>query len=364
VSATVADPVARLRAVLSSEDLPAFIVSGRTSVRYLTGYTGSNGVVCLAPGEQRFLTDFRYATSVQGLRERWDVRIVEQELVRSIAAAFGELVGSGLRVGFEASSVSYSAYGVLAAAAAAADCELVPTNGIVERLRAVKTPDEIERIRAAARIADGAYEWLVEQRLCGRTEREVAWGIETRLRELGADDAAFPPIVASASQGALPHGVPRDVVIEAGTLVVVDLGARLDGYRSDCTRTFATGPLPDEATAVYGVVAEAQRQALDLVRPGTPCPDVHAAARQVIDEAGYGALFNHGTGHGIGLDVHEAPRFRGGVAGVLEPGNVVTVEPGVYVPGQFGVRIEDLVVVTDDGREVLSQFPKSLIDAG
>jgi Xaa-Pro aminopeptidase len=364
MSAVAADPVARLRASLAPEGVDALVVSGRTSVRYLTGYAGSNGLVCLAPGEQRFLTDFRYATSVEDLRERWDVRIVEQDLLSSVATGFGELVGSGLRVGFEASDVSYSAYLVLAEAAAAAGCELVPTTGVVERLRAVKTPDEIERIRAAARIADGAYTWLVEQRLCGRTERDVAWGIEMRLRELGADDAAFPPIVASAGQGALPHGQPRDVAIESGTLVVVDLGARLDGYRSDCTRTFATGALTDEARAVYEVVAEAQRQALALVRPGTPCPDVHAAARRVIDDAGYGALFNHGTGHGIGLDVHEAPRFRNGVDGVLEPGNVVTVEPGVYVPGQFGVRIEDLVVVTDDGREVLSQFPKSLIDAG
>jgi Xaa-Pro aminopeptidase len=358
------DPVSRLRSLLAAQGLDAIVVNGPLSVRWLTGYTGSNGLVCVAPDEVRFLTDFRYATSVDPLRASFDVRIVDQDLVAALAGDFASLVGRGLRVGFESQRLTYAGWAALDEAAGAAGSELVPTSGELERLRAVKAPDELERIRAGARITDQVYEWLADRRLVGEKEAALAWEIEARFRDLGAEGAAFPPIVASGSQAALPHGRPRDVAIERGTLVVIDIGARVEGYASDCTRTFATGTLEDEAIAAYEVVLRAEQEALSLVRPGTPCIEVHERARAVIGEAGLLDHFQHGTGHGVGLDIHEEPRFRAGFGGVLEPGNVVTVEPGVYFPGRFGVRIEDLVVVTEGGHEVLSQFQTSLIDAG
>ena len=237
----------------------------------------------------------------------------------------------------------------------------MPCEQVVEDLRAVKDEDEIALIRAGAELCDAIYAWLAEEGLAGRTEREVAWAIERKARELGADGLSFPAIVAAGANGALPHGVPGAIEIERSTLVVLDLGTLVDGYCSDCTRTFATGPSEPQMMDVYETVLRAQEAALALVRPGQECQEVHETARRVIAEAGYGEFFNHGTGHGVGIDMHEEPRFRNGFGGTLEPGNVVTVEPGVYLPGRFGVRIEDLVLVTDDGHDVLTKFPKSLL---
>jgi Xaa-Pro aminopeptidase len=354
----------RLRAAMAEEELDALIVTSPLSVRYLSGYAGSNGLLCVTTGGGALLTDFRYATAVAHLREVWNVQIVDADLVGSLSERCADLFRSGGTIGFESAHLSHHAFQQLAAAASATDAELVPTLGLVEGLRAVKSADELERIARGAAITDEVYEWLADEGLGGRNEREVAWQIAVRFRELGADGPAFRPIVASASQGALPHGEPRDVEIERGTLVVVDMGALVDGYSSDCTRTFTSGPVDSEMKEIYELVLRAEEAALALVRPSTPCVDVDAAARRIIAEAGYGEHFRHGTGHGIGLAVHEEPRFRVGAAGVLEPGNVVTVEPGVYLPGRFGVRIEDLVVVTEGGHEVLSKFPKSLVDAG
>jgi Xaa-Pro aminopeptidase len=354
----------RLRAVMAEQGLDAFLVTSPVSVRYLSGYRGSNGLLCVTPGGGALLTDFRYATAVAHLREAWNVQIVDSNLVASLAERFGDLFRRGESVGFESAHLPHHGFEQLAAAADAAGARLVPTLQEVEALRAVKSADELERITRGAAITDQVYEWLADEGLGGRNERDVAWQIAIRFRELGADGPAFLPIVASATQGALPHGEPRDVEIERGTLVVVDIGALVDGYCSDCTRTFTSGPVDAEMKEVYELVLRAEEAALALVRPGTPCVDVHEAARRIIAEAGYGEHFRHGTGHGIGLAVHEEPRLRGGVDGVLEPGNVVTVEPGVYLPGRFGVRIEDLVAVTEGGHEVLSKFPKSLVDAG
>jgi Xaa-Pro aminopeptidase len=235
---------------------------------------------------------------------------------------------------------------------------------VLEGVRARKSPDEIELIRAGAEINDQVYEWLSAEGLDGTSEREWVRRIADRMRELGAEGPAFDTIVAAGPNGASPHAVPGNDAVERNTLVVVDLGSIVGGYNSDCTRTFATGHTDDEMREVYEVVLRAQEAALALVRPGTRCKDVHEAARAVIGDAGYGDHFNHGTGHGVGIEIHELPRLRDGGSGVLEAGNVVTVEPGVYLPERFGVRIEDLVVVTEDGHDVLSRFPKSLLDVG
>ena len=237
----------------------------------------------------------------------------------------------------------------------------MPCDHLIEDLRAVKDADEIALIRAGGEVCDAIYAWLAEDGLAGREEREVAWAIEQRARELGADGASFSPVVAAGANGAQPHAVPGGVRDRALHARRARPGRAGGGYCSDCTRTFATGPSEPQMMDVYETVLAAQEAALALVRPGQDCQEVHETARRVIAERGYGEYFNHGTGHGVGLDIHEEPRFRNGVGGELVAGNVVTVEPGVYLPERFGVRIEDLVLVTDDGHEVLTQFPKSLL---
>jgi Xaa-Pro aminopeptidase len=231
---------------------------------------------------------------------------------------------------------------------------------MLEDLRAVKDEEELGAIRAAARLADEVVrEVVLDQGLAGRTEREVGRAIQRELRDRGAEPS-FPPIIAAAEHGALPHAEPRDVDIPRDTLVVVDFGALLDGYCSDCTRTFATGEIDDGAREIYELVERAQAEALAAVAPGAECRAVDSIAREIITEAGHGDQFGHGLGHGVGMEVHEEPRLTANAEGDLAPGNVVSVEPGVYVPGEVGVRIEDLVAVTEDGHEVLSSLPKRL----
>jgi len=231
----------------------------------------------------------------------------------------------------------------------------------VENLREVKDAGELAAIRSAQELATAALERILERGLAGRTERDVALDLEQEMREAGAEDPSFPSIVAAGAHGALPHAVPREVDIEPGTLVVIDWGARLDGYCSDCTRTVATGVLDETAAEIYELVRTAQTAALGAVRAGAEGRAVDAVARDMIGEAGHGEHFGHGLGHGVGLEVHEEPRLTKTAEGTLRAGNVVSVEPGVYLPGQLGVRIEDLVAVTDDGAEVFTSFSKELV---
>ena len=242
--------------------------------------------------------------------------------------------------------------------------ELIAAGGAVEGLREVKDRGELAAIREAQALATAALERTLERGLVGRTEREVALDLEREMREAGAEEPSFPSIVAAGPHGALPHAEPRDAQISSGTLVVIDWGARLDGYCSDCTRTIATGELDGEAAEAYELVRGAQAQALAAVRAGAEGRAVDAVARDVIEAAGHGEHFGHGLGHGVGLEVHEEPRLSKSAEGELRAGNVVSVEPGVYLPGRLGVRIEDLVAVTDDGAEVFTTFPKTLVTVG
>ena len=347
----------RVQAVLAEKELDALVVSNMTNVRWVTGFTGTNGLTVVGAEQRDFITDFRYVDQAAAEVQGFEIVKGERTLLGDVAKRL-----SG-RVGFEDAHLSVRTHGKLAELAEGV--ELVPAGDVLEQLRAVKEAAEIEAVRAAAALADDAMEAVVLGRgLAGRTEREVAFELEAEMRRRGAQDPSFPSIIAADAHGALPHAVPREVEIPAGTLVVCDWGARLDGYCSDCTRTFATGPLDDRLEEVYELVRAAQAAALDAVRPGAACRDVDAVAREQIAAGGHGDDFGHGLGHGVGLEIHEEPRLSQQSDGTLEPGNVVTVEPGVYVSGAFGVRIEDLVAVTGTGCEILSRLPKALTVAG
>ena len=343
----------RLGGLVADRELDQLFVSDLVNVRYLTGFTGTNGACLVGPDDLIFFTDFRYTErAAQEVGPEWQQPEAERELVPQIVRRM-----SG-RVGFEDAHLSVRQLARLEAAADD-DVELVPAGDLVEQLRAVKEPEELERIAGAAELADDVYRWATERGLAGRTERDVARACEARLRELGAEPS-FPPIVAAGDNGALPHAEPGDREIGAGELVVLDMGALLDGYCSDCTRTFATGEVDGEAHEVYELVFRAQAAALDAIRAGASGKKVDAVPREMIAEAGHGDHFGHGTGHGVGLEVHEGPRLSTTSEDELAENNVVTVEPGVYLPGRFGVRIEDLVVVTADGHRNLSGLPKEL----
>jgi Xaa-Pro aminopeptidase len=335
------------------KELDQLFISDLVNVRYLTGFTGTNGACLVSRDERVFFTDFRYTERAESeVSPEWERPQAERELIPQIVARMNG------RVGFEDAKLSVRQLARLEAAAGD-DVEFVSAGDLVEQLRAIKEPEELERIAAAAELSDGVYRWALEQGLVGHTEQDVARAVESRIRELGAEPS-FPPIVAAATNGALPHAEPGDRVIGSGEMVVFDMGSELDGYCSDCTRTFATGEPGDEARAVYKLVLSAQEAALEAVRPTAAGKEVDAVAREMITESGYGDRFGHGLGHGVGMEVHEGPRLATTSEDHLFEGNVVTVEPGIYLPGKFGVRIEDLVVVTADGHRNLSGLPKEL----
>jgi Xaa-Pro aminopeptidase len=343
----------RLAGLAAERELDSLLVTNLAHVRYLTGYTGDNGIALVGRGERLFWTDFRYVAQVKQEVHGFERLRGKQDLLGDVAERL-----SG-RVGFDDASLTVKQHARLAELDP--EVELVPAGGLVERLREVKDERELAAIREAVKLADSVIEELPERGLAGRTEREVAIWLERAMVDRGADGVSFPPIVASAAHGALPHAVPRDVEIPRDALVIVDWGCVLDGYCSDCTRTFATGDPGADALAVYELVRGAQAEAREAVRAGADCRAVDAVARERIVEAGHGEEFGHGLGHGVGIEVHEGPRLSPLADGDLRAGNTVTVEPGVYVEGAFGVRIEDLVVVTEDGCEVLSGFTKDLV---
>jgi Xaa-Pro aminopeptidase len=357
---------AQLATELRVLEVDRLLVSTPVNVRYLSAYTGSNGLLVIAADEQashRFFTDFRYVTqSATQVPNGYLQEIAPGELLEAAARALGSGGGQGERIlGFDDASLTVKQYTRLRELLAPG-WELVACSGVIERLREVKDKQEVASIRAAAALADQALTEVLESGLIGHTEREVAIELELRMRRLGAQAPSFPSIVASDEHGALPHAEPRDVEIARGVLVTIDWGAYLDGYCSDCTRTYATGSLSDEATAAYELVLEAQEAALGAVRPGISGREVDGVARSIIEQAGHGEHFGHGVGHGVGMEIHEAPRLsRTAGDEPLRVGNIVTVEPGVYVPGRFGVRIEDLALVDEHGHERLTSLPKELV---
>jgi Xaa-Pro aminopeptidase len=349
---------------LSELGVDALIVASPLNLRYLTGFTGSNGLALIRAGGPAtdghlFFTDFRYTTqSAEQVAPGLEREIVSGNL---LDAAVRRLHGPSGTLGFDDASTSVADHERLRAALAQG-WQLRACGGAVERLRAVKDEGEVARMRAAAQLADEALSGLLEDGLVGRSERDVAIDLELRMRRLGAEAPSFPSIVAAGAHGALPHAEPRAETIPRDVLVTIDWGALLEGYCSDCTRTYATGEgVSQQAREVYALVLAAQEAGLQAVRAGPTGREVDAVARAVIDGAGQGEHFGHGLGHGVGMEIHEAPRLsRTEGERHLQAGNVVTVEPGVYLPGLLGVRIEDLVVVREGAREVLNGLDKAL----
>jgi Xaa-Pro aminopeptidase len=342
----------RLEKLLAEHELDRILVTDPTNVRYLTGFTGTNGAVVCGPGVRLFFTDFRYTERAAAEVEGWESITIGNDWLKGI----GEHLEG--RVGFEDDHMAVRTLEKLREKLPEG-VEAVAAGGAVEELRRVKDDEELAKIAEASKLADAVWSWTLEKGLAGRPEREVARATEARIRELGADPS-FPAIVAAGPNGALPHAEPGEREIGRGELVVFDMGAQLDGYCSDGTRTFATGEPGEEARKVYETVRRAQLEGLEAIKAGVKGEDVDSAARAVIDEAGYGEHFGHALGHGVGLEVHEGPRLSQRSDDVLAPGEVVTVEPGIYLPGNLGVRIEDFVVVTEDGLRNLSSLPKEM----
>jgi Xaa-Pro aminopeptidase len=345
--------VERLRLGLDGLGARSFLVSDPVNVFYLTGLDSSNAVAIVSRQRVLLATDGRYLEAARGLA---GVEVVpaERELLRDLGGRLADLAEAP--VAFEADHVTVAQHEALLAGG----LELVPARGILLGLRAVKERGELDAIRRAARITNDAYDRLARERLVGRAEAEVAWWMEQALRNEGADALAFPVIVASGANAARPHHRPGSRPIGAGETVIVDAGAKVDGYCADCTRTFASGPLPEDLRRAYALCRAAQEHALAAIRAGAAARDVDGVARAEIEEEGIAPVL-HGLGHGVGLEVHEQPRLAKSSEQTLAVANVVTVEPGVYLAGRGGVRIEDLVVVGADGPEVLSPFTKDLL---
>jgi len=340
--------IARLRERLEEP----LLVTNLFNVRYLCGFDSSNAALLVEPDRVRLFTDFRY---IGAAREIDGVEAVETR--RALVAHLAEQLSG--RIGFE-TILPYAQYEVLAAGG----LDLVPRTGVVEALRAVKDEDELALIRGIAKITDRVFERLLDVDFIGRREEEVAWDLAGLFHDEGAEGLAYELIVGSGPTGSHPHGRAGARKIEAGDMIVVDAGCSLGGYCSDYTRTFAAGPVGAEEKEVYAVVLSAQEAALAAMRAGVPAIEVDATARRIIDESPFKGTFGHGLGHGLGLEVHEAPRMSPETSDVLAAGNVITVEPGVYLAGRFGVRIEDDVVVTADGIENLTGFRKDLLEVG
>jgi Xaa-Pro aminopeptidase len=347
------DHETRARMLLQASLVDALLVQKPENLRYVTGFTGSTGLAMLAATEAWLAVDFRYEEQAESETSGWTIVRGGRDPLGALAATLRDRALR--RVGFESEFVAYAQVERLREKLAPS--ELVPLAG-VDRIRWVKDSHEIGAIARAAEIADAGYRHISERLRPGLSEREAALEMEIAMRRLGADRLAFDMVLASGPRSALPHGRATDRVLGVGELVTLDFGVVSNGYCSDCTRTVVLGTPDQRQRFIHGVVLEALEASLAMIHPGVVCRDVDTRARAVIAAAGFGDAFGHSLGHGVGLDVHEGPRLSSQDDTVLEPGIVLTVEPGIYLPGWGGVRIEDLVVVTEDGCRVLTHSPR------
>ncbi|MFK7820493.1 MAG: M24 family metallopeptidase [Planctomycetaceae bacterium] len=353
----------KLMRAIRKEDADAILVTDEKNVTWLTGFTGDSTWMLLSKSNTVLLSDTRYATQIKNEcgDDQLDVEIrdASSTMLKTLTKVLTNAKVKNLA--FESDKLTHASYCGLVEAAE--NTTLVPTSGITENLRAVKDKQEIKDIRLAVELAERGMATLKAGLKPGMTELQIAHNLEHAMRSFGATRAGFHPIVAVGPNAALPHAIPGNATIDESNVLLVDWGAEtLGGYRSDLTRVLFTGSVSAKVRAVYEVVLKAQVESIKAIRPGARCCDIDAIARNIIDEEGYGKYFGHGLGHGFGLQIHEQPRLSPISEQLLEPGMVVTVEPGIYLPGRFGVRIEDDILVTRDGCEVLSNVPKQFED--
>lgn len=349
--------VNKLRERLDAEGLDAILVTSGFNRRYLSGFTGSSAYLLITSEKAYLLTDFRYIQQAE--EQAPDFEIIRHQ------GSLSEEVGKQLQkmqvhtIGFEKQHVTYALYEELQRRAT--EVKWVPVEGLMEKLRLIKSMEELSTIQKACQIADDAFQHILGYIKPGVAEKEVAIELEFKMRKLGAQGPSFDTIIASGERGALPHGVASDKIIRSGELVTLDFGAYYEGYVSDITRTVAVGEPTEKMKEVYEIVRMAQENGVAKVKSGMSGKEADALTRDLIRDAGYGEYFGHSTGHGIGLEVHEGPGLSSKSDVVLKPGMIVTVEPGIYLPNVGGVRIEDDVVLTDNGCEILTKSPKNLI---
>lgn len=346
----------KIRNLFDEKGIDGLLITSTYNRFYMTGFTGSSGVALISKGKAVFITDFRYIE--QAKKQAPDFEIVKHEgpIITEVAAQVKKL---GItKLGFEQNFVSFSQYTDYKKEISA---DLVPVSNMVEKLRLIKSPAEIKILKEAAQIADAAFEHIVNFLRPGLTEIEVSNELEFFMRKQGATSSSFDIIVASGVRSALPHGVATSKVIEKGDFVTMDYGALYNGYISDITRTVSIGEPSDELKNIYGIVREAQQNGMDKIKPGLLANEADALTRDIIAGKGYGEYFGHSTGHGIGVEVHEGPILSAKSEIVLESNMVVTVEPGIYIPGVGGVRIEDDTIITESGNESLTHSTKELL---
>ncbi|WP_442601532.1 M24 family metallopeptidase [Paenibacillus sp. KN14-4R] len=345
-----------LRVQLREQQLDGLLITGGSNRRYITGFTGSAGVALVTLDQAILITDSRYTEQAGKQAPSFEIIQFKSSFTEQIGI---ECEKHGVqKLGFEQDHMTFTNYSAYKDHVKA---ELIPVSGYIEKIRMVKSEEEIQFIRTAAGIADATFSHILNFIQPGKSEKDVANEMEMFMRKQGADCSAFDIIIASGYRGAYPHGVASTKLIENGDMVTLDFGAYYRGYRSDLTRTIAIGEPLAQLQEVYNIVLEAELQTIALLKPGVPCKDIDTFAHHYIDEKGYGKNFGHGTGHAIGLDIHEEPFFSTKSEKVLAAGMIMTVEPGIYLPGIGGVRIEDDVLITSTGSEVLTRSPKDLI---
>ncbi len=342
--------------MLEEKNLDGILIHKPENRRYISGFTGSTGYVLITKTDAKFITDFRYTEQATVQCDGFE--IIEISSTKTITDVINESVLP--RLGVEEDFMTYGEF--IKFTDKLVETDMVPLEGAILELRSIKTPYEIKNIEKAAGIADEAFKYMLEFTKPGLAELDIALELEFFMRKKGADKLSFETIVASGARSSLPHGVASNKIVEVGDMVTLDYGCVYNGYCSDMTRTIVLGKADDKQKEIYNVVLKAQKTSLEAIRPGITGAELDAIARRIIDDSGYGQYFGHGLGHGVGLEVHELPHIntRGDVP--IQPGMVITIEPGVYIPDFGGVRIEDLVLVTDSGYRILSKSTKNFIE--
>jgi Xaa-Pro aminopeptidase len=353
--------ISLLRKKMVEKNLDAFLIiniegSSKPSSYYLTGFTGSFSIILITRNDVKFMTDGRYIEQSEKQTKSTPL-VFKSKLSDELKNLLN--LNKGAKIGFESNTISSNIY--LKIFKKFEDFEFVPAEDLLLEMRRTKSKDEVKFIKEAAIIAEKALQETLDSFKIGMTEKEFAAKLEYNMKIFGADTYAFETIVASGPRGALPHGIASEKPIKEGELVVIDFGAYANGYNSDITRTIAVGEISEKQKEIYNLVLKAQMAAVEAAKPGMKYSDLDKVARNIISENGYGEFFNHSLGHGVGLEVHEFPRVSKLSDVISKPGDIITIEPGIYLPGELGVRIEDDILITEDGHEVLTSFDKNLI---